>query len=182
MAPGVTAKPSAQLKELAGGDRRSIGKANLVVAKVLAAPELLPGIVAGLEDADPVVRLRAADVAEKVSAKRPRLLAPHKATLMRLIRTAQEKELRWHLAQMAPRLPLDENERADCVETLFAWLGDESPIVVAAALQALADLADRSPEARRRLAPALQVALQAEAPAVRARARTLLERLKDQPP
>jgi hypothetical protein len=50
--------------------------------------------------------MRAADAAEKVSAKKPRLLDRHKAELLGLLAEAEQIELRWHLALMIPRLRL----------------------------------------------------------------------------
>ena len=130
------------LQALIGGDRRSIGEAAPFVEPVLAAPERFSEIVAGLDDPDPVVRIRAADVAEKVSRARPDWLGPHKAVLLGLMSTARDKEVRWHLAQTAPRLPLEAGERRVCFALLFAWIDDPSRIVAAAALSALAELAD----------------------------------------
>ena len=51
---------------LAGGDRRSIGRANEVASFVLAHAEHLPDLIDGLGHADPVIRMRCADAAEKV--------------------------------------------------------------------------------------------------------------------
>jgi hypothetical protein len=48
--------------ELTGGDRRSIGKSNRVVHKVLREPARFAEIIAGLGDSNPLVRMRCADV------------------------------------------------------------------------------------------------------------------------
>jgi hypothetical protein len=58
--------------------------------------------------------MRAADAAEKISLKKPQLLAPFKAELLGLAEETAQAELRWHLALMVPRLPLSraEHERA----------------------------------------------------------------------
>ena len=77
---------------LAGADRRSIGRADEVSGMVLKRPALFPELMAGLWNADPVVRMRAADVAEKVSRKQPELLQPFKAELLGLLREASEQE------------------------------------------------------------------------------------------
>jgi hypothetical protein len=166
------------LEALTGGDLRSIGNANRVVGEILAAPERFADIVAGLDDSDPVVRLRAADVAEKVSRARPHLLAPHKAGLLMRMETARDKEARWHLAQMAPRLPLAADERERVVGRLLAWLDDESRIVQASALAALADLSDGDPRLRQRVVGLAEALASSGAPAVRARARKTLARLR----
>jgi len=94
------------LDELKGGDRRSIGQSNDVTALVLRRPALFPQLIAGLRHSDPLIRMRAADAAEKVTLQRPDLLQPFKAKLMQLLDEATEQELRWHLAQMLPRLRL----------------------------------------------------------------------------
>lgn len=55
------------LSNLRGGDRRSIGKVGEVVGAVQKKPDLFKDLVAGLFEADPVVRMRAADAMEKIS-------------------------------------------------------------------------------------------------------------------
>jgi len=54
------------IDKLRGGDIRSIGRANDVVDEVRKNPQLFGYVFAGLYDSDPVVRMRAADVIEKV--------------------------------------------------------------------------------------------------------------------
>jgi hypothetical protein len=53
----VMTKPSI-LRKLEDGDRRSIGRSNEVVAKVLAERKLFSDLFAGLSFDDPVVRAR----------------------------------------------------------------------------------------------------------------------------
>ena len=69
---------------LQGGDRRSIGNSNRVADIVLGQPDRLVELIECLWNGDSIVRMRAADAAEKVSAKRPALLAPFKAQLLAL--------------------------------------------------------------------------------------------------
>jgi len=94
--------------ELTGGDRRSIGKSNAVVRKLLRDPARFKEIIAGFSHDDPLVRMRCADVAEKVSLKHPQWLQPYKRKLLQLAAHSAEQEMRWHLAQMVPRLGLDQ--------------------------------------------------------------------------
>lgn len=83
------------LAKLRGGDRRSIGRANEVVAGVLRDPSLFGSVFHGLHSDNPLVRMRASDVIEKVSAKRPEWLQSgspavknrSKNLLQRLLRT-----------------------------------------------------------------------------------------------
>jgi len=61
---------------LKGGDRRSIGRSNEVTKLVLRQPGRFAELVECLWSEDPIVRMRAADAAEKVSAMKTDLLKP----------------------------------------------------------------------------------------------------------
>jgi len=165
-------------RALAGGDRRSIGKSSSVVRRVLREPERFVEIIDGLCDDDPLVRMRCADVAEKVSLKRPEWLRPHKRRLLALAAHVAEQELRWHLAQMLPRLDLDRSERRRAEALMRGYLDDKSRIAQTFALQALADLAIGDAALRRRLLPLIEQLARTGSPAVRARARKLIGALK----
>jgi hypothetical protein len=162
---------------LKGGDRRSIGRANEVAAMVLREPRRFPELIEFLWSDDPIVRMCAADAAEKISVQKPGLLAPFKAELMGLLFEAEPQELRWHLALMIPRLTLTKKERQRAAEGLRRYLEDRSSIVKTFALQGLTELAavERSllPEVRE----ILGAAERAGTPAMRARARKLLKTL-----
>lgn len=165
------------LAALAGGDRRSIGRSGAVVRQVLADPARFAEIVGGLSDADPIVRLRCADAAEKVSLVHPGWLAPHKQALLDLAMVSVEPAVRWHLAQMLPRLQLDRRQRRRVVVALYRYLDDPSRIVKTFAMQALADLAGSDDALRRELLPRVEEMARTGSPAMRARARKLLVQL-----
>src|SRR5277367_4712292 len=129
------------LDRLKGGDRRSIGRSNEVVALVQQRPAVFPQLIHGLWSSDPLVRMRAADAAEKVSLCRPDLLQPFKTKLLRLLDETTQQELRWHLAQMIPRLRLAKKDRVRATAVFRLHLNDQSSIVKASAMQAIADLA-----------------------------------------
>ena len=59
------------LSKLKGGDRRSIGNVSAVVAAVSKNTGLFKDLVSGLFDPDPIVRMRASDAMEKLSADDP---------------------------------------------------------------------------------------------------------------
>jgi hypothetical protein len=164
---------------LDGSDRRSIGRSNQVVRLVLKDPRRFGELMACLWSEYLVIRLRAADAAEKVSAKRPELLQPYKSELLGLLAETQQIELRWHLAQMVPRLRLTTPERRRAAAALQSYLEDRSSIVKAFALQALADLARNDAVLRRKVHLLLDDALQTGTPAMKARSRKLLKRLPD---
>ena len=163
---------------LRGGDRRTIGHSNRVAAIVSKDPKLFPQLIAGLWSPDPLVRMRAADAAEKVTRKQRRLLDPYKKELLGLLTEAQEQELRWHLAVMVPRLLLDPKEQQLAMSSLDRYLGDDSSIVKTFALQGLADLAETEPSFRPRVVETLREAARKGTPAMRARSRKLLIHLE----
>ena len=81
------------LSQLRGGDRRSIGNVNAVVAAVKKKPGLFKDLVNGLFDSDPLVRMRAVDAMEKISGDEPRLLQPFKTKLIGLAQQTRQQEL-----------------------------------------------------------------------------------------
>lgn len=163
---------------LKGGDRRSIGRSNQVVTLVLRAHRRFAELVECLWSDDPIVRMRAADAVEKASSVQPELLKPHKAELLGLLTEAEQIELRWHLAQMIPRLPLTKTERLRAAQTLQHYLEDRSSIVRTFALQALADLSRSDAMLRPLVKEILEQSIVRGTAAMRARARRLLKEPK----
>jgi len=104
------------LQELRGTDRRSIGNSSAVAAKVLAQPHLFSPLFDGMLDEDPVVRMRAADAIEKITLRYPEYLRPHTSQLIDDVAYINQKEIRWHVAQMIPRLDITPKQRrAACI-------------------------------------------------------------------
>lgn len=128
---------------------------------------------------DPIVRMRAADAAEKVSAMKTDLLKPYKRELLGLLAEADQIELRWHLATMVPRLSLTGAERQSAAAALLRYLEDRSSIVKTFALQGLVDLARKEPNLLVPATQALEQSLLSGTAAMRARARKLLKELKN---
>ena len=169
------------LSILRGGDRRSIGKVDEVVAAVQKTPDLFKDLVSGLFDEDPVVRMRAADAMEKISGDDRHILQPFKPRLIRLARQTQQQELRWHLAQMIPRLKLTLKERAIVTEIFFAYLEDHSKIVVTLAMQALSDLAIEEGSVTNRVFRAIEKQTRTGSPAIQSRGKKLIKQLRNLP-
>jgi hypothetical protein len=163
---------------LEGGDRRSTGRSDRVAAAVSNDPRLLPKLISGLWSPNPLVRMRAADAAEKVTRKNPGLLTPYKKELLGLMTEATQQELRWHLAAMIPRLPLNATERQLAMSVLNGYLEDRSSIVKTFALQGLVDLADADASIRSGVIDILRDATRNGTPAMKARGRKLLLRLE----
>lgn len=163
---------------LQGGDRRMIGRSDQVAAMVAEAPELFPELIAGLWSEDALVRMRAADAAEKVTRKKRELLQPYKKELLGLMAETEQQELRWHLAAMVPRLLLNTKQRNLVTTLLVGYLEDRSSIVKTFALQGLADLAQDDPSIRPGVIEILREATRTGTPAMKARNRKLLVRLE----
>jgi hypothetical protein len=83
-------------------------------------------------------------------------------------------EVRWHLAQMLPRLGLRAEERAEVVEILLGYLADESRIVETSSMQALADLAVGNAWLQEQVIPLLEKLTGTGSPAMRSRRQKLL--------
>lgn len=142
---------------------------------VLREPRRFPELIGFLLSDDPIVRMRAADAAEKISVHRPGLLAPFKAELLGLLIEAEQQELRWHLALMIPRLTLTKKERQRAADGLRRYLVDRSSIVKTFALQGLTELAVVDRSLLSEVRQTLEAAERAGTPAMRARARKLLK-------
>jgi hypothetical protein len=164
---------------LSGGDLRSIGRSDAAVKLVLRQPRRFGELMECLSSGDPVLRMRAADAAEKISAEKPRLLDRHKAELLGLLAPAEQIELRWHLALMIPRLRLTAPERRRARVALEGYLDDRSSIVKTFALEGLAHLARSDVALLPDVKQLLENAVHRGTPAMRARARKLLAQLLD---
>src|SRR6266568_5044735 len=170
--------PKSILSRLEGGDGRTIGRSDEVAAIVSKNPGLFPKLIAGLWSEDPLVRMRAADATEKVTRRNRELLQPYKKELLGLMADTKEQELRWHLAVMVPRLPLNTKERQFAASLLNSYLEDRSSIVRTFALQGLADLAQDDPSIRPTVIEALRESTRNGTPAMKARSRKLLFHLE----
>jgi hypothetical protein len=162
------------LEMLGGGDRRSIGRVDAVVALVRGDRRRLGELFGGMWAGDRVVRMRAADAVEKLSRQDASLLRGRGAKIVALLRVAKEPEMLWHLVALVPRLKLSAAERKRAVEALRRCLESRSSIVKTFAMQALADLAREDAEMRGEVVEILQEALRGGTAAMKARSRKLL--------
>ncbi len=163
---------------LRGGDRRSLMGVSSVVGDVLHEPARFEELMQAMAHEDAAVRMRAADAAEKISRTNPEHLAPFKSTLLLAAALAERPSLRWHLAQIIPRLRLDADERKNAMAILKRYLGDGSAIVKTCAMQGLADIALADSSLRRSIVPVLRKATETGTAAMRLRGTRLLEALE----
>lgn len=171
------AKNKQLLKKLVGGDRRSIGRSNSVVDEVLSNASLFGTLFDGLNHNDPLIRMRTADAIEKITTHHPEWLKPYKKRLLAIAASTDQQELRWHIAQMVPRLALTRTEQYQVLDVLRRYLEDSSSIVRTFSLQALTDLSDHDEKLRGKVVKLLRRALRTGTPAMKSRARKLLKRL-----
>src|ERR1035438_3205608 len=166
------------LSLLQGGDRRTIGRSDQVAAMVAEAPDLFPELIEGLWSEDPLVQMRVADAAEKVTRKNRELLQPYKGELLGLMAETEQQELRWHLAAMVPRLELNAKQRNLATSLLVGYLEDRGSVVKTFALQGLADLAQDDASIRTGVIDILRQATRTGTAAMKARSRKLLRRME----
>ena len=169
------------LQKLRGGDLRSIGRSNEVVQDVLEDPALFAEVFEGLFSDDPRVRMRSADVLEKLSAKRPELLQPFKERLIHQVARIPQQEVQWHAAQMFSYLETSQAERDEFLRILLSYIDTaKSTIVKVCAMQALADLAVRDETIRLEILGKLKELVDTGSPAVVSRGRKLIKRLSEE--
>lgn len=161
-------------ERLSGGDLRSIGDANVVALQLLQDQALVAQAVDLIAGRSPLLRARAADALEKAARRSPVILQPHTKRLVSLMATARQQEVRWHIAQMVPRLELSASARRRALRKLRSYLDDDSRIVQVCALQALWDLATPEERSRGSIRTIVERLAVESSPAVRARARRLL--------
>lgn len=165
------------LEKLAGSDRRSVGRVDEVVAAVLRQPERLAEVFEGMLADDPVLRLRAADAVEKITALQPDWLQPFKRRLLTQVARSEQHEVRWHVCQFFSRLRLTARERRAVYAILQSYLTDKSRIVKTFAMQALADLAEQEPALRAPIVRQLTELTRSGSPAMKSRGKKLLAQL-----
>lgn len=164
-------------KLLQAGDLRTKGRSEDVVKLVLARPMLFKETVAAMLDSDPGVRMRAADAVEKISRVHPEWLKPCKKILVDRITKVEQQEVRWHSAQILPRLELTSAERRTVFTLLKSYLSDESRIVKTFAMQGLVDIALQDGTYLHDVRQLIEKLTKVGSPAMKARGKKLLVQL-----
>jgi len=165
------------LEKLRGGDMRSTGRADQVAAEVLDDPLLFDDLFSGMLCDEPLIRMRAADAVEKVTRERTDLLQPYRETIIQEVARVDQQEVRWHAAQLFPRLELSAEERLVVVGILKEYLEDKSRIVKTFSMQGLADLAEGDETLLPQVVQLLEELTAAGSPAMKSRGRKLLKEL-----
>jgi len=166
------------LDKLRGGDLRSIGSANEVAKEIANNTEQFKIVFSGLYDDDPVVRMRAADAVEKATKDRRELLAGYSTKVISILKTTEQQEVCWHMAQIAPRLDLSQSEERQLVGLLKKLLSHKSRIVMVSAMDALAGFAEKNKTLLNEVIEIIKRQMEGGSPSVLSRGRKLLQRLE----
>jgi len=165
------------LDKLRGGDLRSIGRSNEVAGDIEKNVSLFETVFRGLYDSDPIVRMRSADVIEKVTQNKPELLSNHTSEVISILTTAKQQEVCWHMAQIAPRLAYSPNEENEIIKALKRYLTHKSKIVRVSAMESLANIAERNRSILNEVMEIIKMQEATGSPAIQVRGRKLLKRL-----
>ena len=165
------------LEKLEGGDLRSIGRSDAIAHEVKTQRQF-DELAEGLTHPDRLVVMRAADALEKITLEHPEFLSAHKRTVLLLLSRAEEKELKWHLGLLVPRLVLSKSELGKVWARLTRWALDmkESRIVRVNAIQGLFELSRKTPGLQGDYELTLTQIEREEIPSINARIRILRKR------
>ncbi|MEP7264573.1 MAG: hypothetical protein ABI772_08745 [Bacteroidota bacterium] len=135
---------------LSGGSLRSLGKSNSIISKIRNQNDFTELFKFLFHD-NRIVAMRAADVIEKVTITNPEYLSKHKKEIIALCKSVTEKEVKWHLALLLPRLPINNKELLNFWETLTMWATDKnnSRIVRVHSIQSLFELLKQRTELKK---------------------------------
>ncbi len=107
--------------------------------------------------------------------EKPDWLRRYCGRLLHDVAPIEQKEVRWHVAQMLGRVLLTPRQRERALELLEEYLcSSDSQIVKVSALQALADLAKLDRSLRPKVLRLIKAAMRSGSPSLKARARKLL--------
>jgi hypothetical protein len=110
---------------LAGGDLRSIGQSKKIISLIKNQNDFDKLIQYLFYDKRLIV-MRTADTVEKITLDHPEYLLKYKKKIIELCNVAKDKELKWHLALLIPRLDLGNDELKKVWNVLTNWAKDKS--------------------------------------------------------
>ena len=165
------------LDKLKGGDRRSIGRADEVVSDIQKNRSLFKEVFKGLYSDDQVVRMRSADVVEKISRQNPGLLAGFEKTIIKELSQIEQQEVCWHVSLLLPRLSYTKAQEKEIFKILKGYLSHKSKIVNVNAMEALAILATKNNAILQDVKQIIKLKVASGSSAIQARGGKLLKRL-----
>ncbi|WNJ21316.1 TIGR04282 family arsenosugar biosynthesis glycosyltransferase [Pontibacter sp. G13] len=165
------------LDKLNHGDKRSLEGVEEVLAMAESQPELLPVLFDGMYDPRPLVRMRAADIVEKLTKKNYSLLAPFKDRLIGdLGKFRLDEDTQMSIPILLGRLQLEGNEVPLVVDNLIDWLYDTpKKFVKVFCMQSMVDQALKHPWLLEEVEMIVQSQMEEGTNAIKARGRHLLK-------
>jgi hypothetical protein len=159
---------------LLGRDLRTIKQSSIVVQSVHDQRTFDELFSLVFHHERPLV-MRAVDAVEKITSKHPEFLYPHKLQLLSVLKSADHKELKGHIAQLVPRIYLNAEELNDVWHTLAYWTlnKNEGKIVRVNALQGLFDLSNDKPDLKTEFNRIISAIEHEVIPSIQARMRKL---------
>lgn len=137
-------------------------------------------LVTAMASRNPELRVRAADVARRITEKTPGFLAGHAGEIADVLAEIPitESRARWHLGLVVARTSQTPAQMRLAVALLWQLSHDKSNVVRCSAVEGLGMLALRDSSLRASVEPYLEQALIAGTPAMRVRARNALRALQ----
>ena len=139
---------------------------------------LLGELFNGLDNNDPIIRMRSADVIEKVTQNNPELLSGFKAKIISILASAEQQEVCWHIAQIVPRLKYTEDEEKSILKSLKKYLTHRRKIVRVSAMESLVNFAERNNFILNEVVEIINEQMINGSPAIKSRGRKLLQRIE----
>jgi hypothetical protein len=166
-------------KILSRGDLRSLGVSNSVIAKI-NNQDAFDELFKCLFHEDRLVVMRAADTIEKITNHNPEYLTKHKEEIIELCNVAKDKELKWHLALLIPRLHLSNKEFGNAWNTLSDWAKNitNSRIVRVNSIQGLFEMMKQKGELEKDFSLTLSELEKENIPSLNARIRKLKKAIR----
>jgi hypothetical protein len=153
--------------------------------RLLAHPDPLRAarqLVTAIASRNPELRVRAADVARRITDKDPKFLAAHASEIVSVLAETPiaESRARWHLGLVVARTARTPAQIRLAAALLWKLSQDKSNVVRCSAVEGLGLLVLRDPSLRSTVEPYLEQAFAAGTPAMRVRARDALRALQPQ--
>lgn len=175
----MPASPSSLKDDLRKPTCWSLAAARAQAQRLLARPDRRRAareLVTVLSTNNAEQRVRAADVARRITDKEPDFLAAHASEIAAILAEAPiaESRARWHLGLVVARTARTPSQIRLAAGLLWQLSQDKSNVVRCSAVEGLGLLARRDPSLRSSVEPYLEQAFAAGTPAMRVRARNAL--------
>lgn len=154
---------------------RTVHNVDKVVELSLENKSYINVLIVCMVSSNKGLAMRAADALEKIFQKKPDLLKDKVEKLIETLSSNSQKEVRWHIAQILPKLTMNDTQLKQATEV---WVDDfynsKSSIVRTFSLQAMHDVSKNKPLLKSQYNDMLTHALSKGSSAMKARAKLLI--------